>query len=267
MEMMKIKKALFFDIDGTLFSVKHRNVPDSAIAAIKKAREEGHLVFINSGRVYLQMDEIRAQIEVDGYLCGCGTYIRIGDEVLYHSAIPRDLGIRLKKEILQYGFDGVLEGMDGVVIRNEESHIAQVEEFRNALLENIPILPTGWDDHSYTFDKACIIGDQNSDQKSLFGRLKKDFDIIDRGDNFYEIVQLGHSKATAIDVILERYNIPLEQAYVFGDSSNDLPMFMHVPNAVLMAEHDKVLEPYASFTTKSVEDDGIAYAMEQLGII
>ena len=52
-EMMSNKtKALFFDIDGTLLSEKTGEVPESAKQAVKEARSKGHLVFINTGRVY-----------------------------------------------------------------------------------------------------------------------------------------------------------------------------------------------------------------------
>ena len=44
------RKALFFDIDGTLLSEITRQVPESAKEALKEARKKGHLVFINSGR-------------------------------------------------------------------------------------------------------------------------------------------------------------------------------------------------------------------------
>ena len=47
------RKALFFDIDGTLLSEVTHTVPESAKLALKKAREKGHLVFINSGRTYV----------------------------------------------------------------------------------------------------------------------------------------------------------------------------------------------------------------------
>lgn len=266
-EMIKIKKILFFDIDGTLLSLKDRTIPASAVKALQQAREQGHLVFINSGRVYIQMEDIRKQVEVDGYICGCGTYIRIGDEILYHHTIPEQFRVSLKEDIIRFGFDGVLEGMEGVVLRREASHIPEVEEFRGMLRNNVPVLDRGWEEHCYSFDKACIIGDQNSDQSGLFEVLKEGFDIIDRGERFYEIIPEGHSKATGIDVVLNHYGLDLSQAYVFGDSSNDLPMFEHVPNAVLMGEHDTELEPYASFITKSVENDGIFYAMTELGII
>ena len=51
-------KALFFDIDGTLLSEKTRRVPDSAKEALKQAREKGHLVLINTGRVYPHLTQI-----------------------------------------------------------------------------------------------------------------------------------------------------------------------------------------------------------------
>ena len=77
----------------------------------------------------------------------------------------------------------------------------------------------------------------------------------------------GHSKATAIDLVLKHYGISKEDAYVFGDSSNDLSMFQYAVNCIAMGDHSPVLEPYISFVTKTVEDDGIAYAMKELGII
>lgn len=33
------------------------------------------------------------------------------------------------------------------------------------------------------------------------------------------------------------------------------------------AAHDQVLEPYTEFITKTVEEDGIAYAMKKYGLI
>ena len=76
-----------------------------------------------------------------------------------------------------------------------------------------------------------------------------------------------HSKATAIQFVLKHYGIPLESAYVFGDSTNDLSMFEYATHTILMGKHDSELEPYAEFITKTVEEDGIAFAMKRLGII
>ena len=97
--------------------------------------------------------------------------------------------------------------------------------------------------------------------------MSPDIEVIDRGNDFYECVPAGFTKATAIAWVLKHHGIEKTNAYVFGDSSNDLTMFEYAENAVLMGRHDKVLEPYATFVTKSVEEDGIAWAMQELGLV
>ena len=70
---MNVRKALFFDVDGTLLSERNGQIPESAHRAIQAARQKGHLAFVNSGRVFSLLDPIRQAIAMDGYLCGCGT--------------------------------------------------------------------------------------------------------------------------------------------------------------------------------------------------
>ena len=45
------KKALFFDIDGTILSEITGKIPESASAALQKAHDLGHLLFINTSAV------------------------------------------------------------------------------------------------------------------------------------------------------------------------------------------------------------------------
>lgn len=260
------KKALFFDVDGTLLSEITGKVPESASNALAQARKRGHLVFINSGRTFCLIGPIKRMVEADGYLCGCGTYVVAHEKVLYSSRIPHERGVQIKKDILRYGFDGVLESAEYCYCQTEKSRMPEVERLRNIVARDGNLSPYGWDEHCYEYDKFCIIADENSDREGLFERLKPDIDIIDRGGNFYECVPAGHSKATAIEMILKQHDIPLKDAYVFGDSTNDLPMFQYAENAVLMGKHDSGLETYATFITKTVEEDGIAYAMKELGL-
>ena len=136
-EMMSNKtKALFFDIDGTLLSEKTGEVPESAKLAVKEARSKGHLVFINTGRVYPHTWQIRSEIEVDGCLCGCGTYVLAEGRVLYYYHIPRERGIRIKKDIDECGLDGALEGVEGCYFHRTISRMPQVEELKAALRES-----------------------------------------------------------------------------------------------------------------------------------
>ena len=88
------RKALFFDIDGTLLSEgRDRQVPESARRALLKAREKGHLVFVNTGRTWCETKEVRHLIDADGWLCGCGTYLMAEGEVFYDWRIPQKLSL------------------------------------------------------------------------------------------------------------------------------------------------------------------------------
>jgi hypothetical protein len=265
--MISNKKALFFDIDGTLLSDVTYTVPESARAAIQKTREKGNLVFINTGRTYCLVGPIKEMIEVDGYCCGCGTRVIVGDQVMYSSGIPHELGIRVKKDVQKYNLDGVLEGTESCYFQKKTSRIPRIEALKESVDKMGCVSPYGWEEDCYDYDKLCVIADEHSNMAGFSRALGLDFDIIDRGDRFYECVPAGHSKATAIEIVLEHYGIPRENAYVFGDSTNDLSMFEYAKNCVLMGHHDVELEPYATFFTKNVEDDGIAYAMEKLGLV
>lgn len=259
------RKALFFDIDGTLFSEVTRTVPESTKKALAIARAQGHLIFVNTGRSRSELGEIKEMLDVDGWLCGCGTYVEAEGQVLYHRSMPPEQAELIKSAVVDCDLDCVLEGADGCYVPCPVSRFEEGNRIRKGI--GFAIRSMNWSESCGEFDKFCVIADEQSDRVGFFRKLGLDIDVIDRGYGFYECVPAGHSKATAIDVVLEHYGLKLPDAYVFGDSTNDLSMFEHVPNAVLMGKHDKELEPYASFTTKTVEKDGIWYAMEHLGLL
>ena len=125
-----------------------------------------------------------------------------------------------------------------------------------------------WVDHQSEFVKFCIAYDQHSDLEAfkLFLNEMK-FEFIDRFDGFAEIVPQACSKATAIDVVREKYNVDLHDCYVFGDSTNDLPMLKHVPHSVLMGNGTLSLKPIVEKVTARIDQDGIAKALKEYGLI
>ena len=70
------RKILFFDVDGTLITEDGRRYfPDSAKRALAQARVNGHLVFINTGRVYCNITEEIKSAGFDGFVCGWNVHI------------------------------------------------------------------------------------------------------------------------------------------------------------------------------------------------
>ncbi len=256
---------MFFDIDGTLLSEITGQVPESARQALAQARARGHLVFVNTGRTYGELGKIRNLVEPDGWLCGCGTYIQAEGRVLVHQVMDRDSVLGISRKARACDVDCFLEGMEGCFVLTEETRYPMGRRLRSK--PDFPVRYWREDTGAGEIEKFCVIADEESWREEFFASLGPEIQVIDRGGDFYECVPAGYSKASAIDRILEAYGLGLEDAYVFGDSTNDISMFEHVPNAVLMGKHDKQLEPYASFVTRTVEEDGIRYAMESLGLI
>lgn len=261
------RKALFFDVDGTLLSEITHTIPESALRALEASRRAGNLVFVNSGRTYAFLQDIEAMVECDGLLCGCGTCVVEKGKVIFQHRIAVSRGMEIRRAMRQYGFDGILESTEQLVVQKERSWMEAMNALRDGVAGQGVLREDCWEDENLEFDKFCVFADENSDREGFFRFLAPDIDVIDRGNNFYECVPAGFTKATAIAWVLDHYEIAKEDAWVFGDSSNDLAMFEYAENAVLMGCHDKVLEPYATFVTKNVEDDGIAWAMERLGLL
>ncbi len=259
------RKALFFDIDGTLLSEVNGQLPDSAVKALEAVRAKGHLVFVNTGRAPAMVQELQNVIKADGWLCGCGTYVEAEGREIYHREMSEQQRRYVCRAMEEADVDGILEGPLGCYMGSPDSRIEAGRNIRLGLAEII--LSFDWNRECGPVEKFCFIADEKSDLDGLIQKLEPEIQVIDRGGYFYECVPAGHSKATAIDMILKEYGMALEDAVVFGDSSNDLLMFEHVPNAVLMGKHDKVLAPYASFVPMTVEEDGIAYALEMLGLL
>ena len=175
--------------------------------------------------------------------------------------------MELQRAILKYKLDGILEGPKACTVQVGVSHMAEIEHVKNVVYKNQGLASADWNTELVDFDKFCVLADKNSDEKSFLKVLAGDMTAIDRGHGLYECVPTGYDKATAMEVILKRYGIAKEDSYAFGDSMNDLAMIRYAGNSIIMEKHPKGLEPYADFITKDVENDGIAWAFEQLNII
>ena len=102
-------KAIFFDIDGTLWDEKFQ-IPESTKKAFEMLKNNGHLTFICSGRTlsYIQ-DERLLALGFDGIVAGCGTYVEKAGEVLFYKRIEEEVLERTLKILKPYHYPVVLE--------------------------------------------------------------------------------------------------------------------------------------------------------------
>ena len=266
-----MKKLIFFDIDGTIITENghKRIIPDSALKAIRKLQANGHLCFINSGRTMSEINDIIYDIGMDGFVCGCGTYISYHDKVLFAQTIPLNLGNRILADLELCNLEWVLEGENTLYYstKNYETHIG---DFKKEHLEDPSLafsLVSPEETHDLAFDKFCICIKNDSDLETFMKKYENDLTFIDRGEGFWEIVPIGCSKASGMKFLMEYFDVPLENTYAIGDSSNDLPMLEFAGTGIAMGNSSDIVLKSADYITDDILEDGIYNAMKHFDLI
>lgn len=257
------RKLLFFDIDGTLLSEKTHTIPQSTINALKKAKEKGHYIFINTGRPRSTIDRYIEELNPDGYVCGCGTFISYLENTLYHMQVPQKRCYEIINLLNQYHIYGIFEASDKVYFQRDLSD-KKIYSFYSSYLQSG--FKIGYfDEKDVHLDKFSI---QFYHDISLFYQnIEKDFEIIKRKSDFSKIVPKNHSKATDIQYLVDYFHLSLNDCFVFGDSLNDESMLRYVQHAVVMKNGDKSLFDIAEYVTDNIEHDGIQKALKYYHLI
>jgi Cof subfamily protein (haloacid dehalogenase superfamily) len=260
------QKIIFFDIDGTILSHRTYLISKSTRAAIKQAKENGHLVFINTGRTYAELDEAILEVGFDGYVCGCGTYIRYHDDILFQTTIPQETCRMLIEDFHKFKIEAILEGASAIYYDSNTTY-SKLIKLRDIQKNGHHFNVLTWEEPDISYDKFCIWTSSKEACDLFYEKYKERFDFIYRDGHLYEIVPKGYSKATGIEFLLTHLNIPLENAYALGDSANDLAMLNYVKHSIGMGNSEAVIKDTVAFLTKDVDDNGVAHALKHFNII
>lgn len=259
------RKILFFDIDDTLLQ-GDGTVPPSAVRALNRAHELGHLLFVNTGRCRCILPPAVTRLPFTGYVCGCGTYIEAEGKVLYHRLTPHGKCVEMVNAMEGFHMYAVYEQAERVSFAPWGEHTERQQGFKDYFrLNGIPTHHST-EDADFTFDKFFSWFGPEADFLSFQAYLKPDFSLIRRGEFACEIVPHDCSKATGMALLLNHYGISVEHCYAFGDSQNDLAMLRFTPNSVAMEKNDGLSE-LVNFVTKDISHGGLAHAMEHYGLV
>jgi len=267
------RKIAFFDIDGTITSEIDGSIPQSTVDSIRRAQQNGHLMFINTGRCMQNVEERFREIGFDGYACGCGTNIYCKEknelkEILYVEQ-SHEIVMEILNHARKFALDLLFESKKEVRFDTARPLVTaggmrQYQAFvnRNYDMSHEP------ESADFTCDKFVIWFSDINDLAKFRKVSDCNFECIDRGGNFREFVPHGYSKATGIQRILDYYGMSLEDAYALGDSNNDLSMLSYVTNSIAMGNSNPIsLFDQVSYVTGKSSEDGIYQALEHFGFL
>ena len=272
-------KLIFLDIDGTLTSPGSNVPPDSALAAIREARENGHKVFLCTGRNHAMLSPLLDYGCFDGAVASGGGYVFCGERVLYDcpmSEQQKDTALRLFKE---QGVFRTIEARDAAYcdegladFLNEASGgNSELVRWRKALERDLGIRPMREYDGRplYKVIFMCSSVDQLA---PAIEALEKEFyflvqDVAAANCINGELINRKFDKGLGIRRMAEALDFPIEDTVGFGDSMNDLEMIETVGTSVCMANGSPQLKRKSDLVCPAVEEDGLAWGFRKLGLV
>lgn len=261
------KKIIFFDIDGTLWDGEHNyKVPESTIDTIKRLKENGHMVFINTGRAMGHISDTGlVELDFDGIVCACGTMIVIDGEIVFSHEIDNELMSYTYEVLRSENAHIILEGKNYLYVDMEYfEKDAYGHRLIRALGEHLRTV----DDcmNNWEINKMSLVV-EDCDMDVLHAKLDEYYSFMQHTPDVCELVPVGYDKGTGILKVCEILGVPVENTYAFGDSINDKEMMMVAGHPISMGNGTDEIKALCEYITAGVYEDGIQKACEYYELI
>ena len=277
-----MEKIILIDVDGTLLDYENK-LPESAKMAIRQARQNGHKVYICTGRSKAEVYDYIWDIGLDGMIGGNGSYVEDNGEVIMHQLITaeqckhvvdwlhdRHLEFYLESssglyasENFEVVADPVIkvycqrkgkENTDQLTVRDVFPEMIYGGELYRDDVNKISFVLSSYQDHLDSITEFPDLKPGTWGGKgeiALFGDLGvKDI-----------------TKAHAIDVLLKHLGAKKEDTFAFGDAKVDIPMLEYCEVGVAMGSGGDEIKAMADYVTDDVDKDGLYNAFVHFGLI
>lgn len=264
------KHMIALDLDGTLLT-DDKKISERTKQVLFKAKEEGHIVVISTGRPH------RASINYY-YELGLDTpMVNFNGALIHHpqnrnwDALHNPMPIRTAHKIIEACHDlrvnNILaEVLDDVYIDSFDSKlIGFFDEIENEAPYVIGNLKQKLEE-----DPTSILVYPEEEQVQ---QLRSHLDgyhaeVIEHRKwgapwNVIEIIKKGMNKAVGLKKIAHYFDIPQDQIIAFGDEDNDLEMIDYAGVGVAMGNAIDELKSLAKHVTATNEEDGIGAFLEE----
>ena len=261
-------KCVSIDLDGTLLD-DHHQISEANRNVIRKLKQHHIDVILNTGRQYADVIKVRGVKELElpiFCLNGSMMYDETG-KLLYETEISLDLYQtllqtlkKLEVGVLVYtnqgGFPGTLPLLRGKSWDEIQALFDQQDYEAILHLKNLKI-----------YKLVAVVDETQLEKIDKVKEVLRKQETISFSSSFpnnCEITSSEAQKGKAIRRYENLRNLTFNEVYSFGDGGNDIKQFEVSTRSFAMENAPEEIKKRASDITKSNNDDGVAYAIEEI---
>ncbi|WP_285857296.1 Cof-type HAD-IIB family hydrolase [Caldibacillus thermoamylovorans] len=255
-------KIVFLDIDGTLVN-EDKIIPKCNVEAVQKLKQNGFEVVLATGRPPYHFDFIKKQLGIDSFVSCNGAYTCYKGKTIQATAFDKK-HIKKLLELSKENNHPLVFSSHEKTVSNAKDHQEIIESFDYLKINYSPDFePYFWKkEEIYQIMLYC-----KEHEEPFYHQAIKELSFVRWHPYSVDVIPPNVSKVTGIKAVLNHLGFKRVEAIAFGDGLNDREMLNFVGMGIAMGNaHDK-LKPHADMVTRSVDNGGISFALNQLQII
>lgn len=261
-------KLVVCDMDGTLLNSNH-SISDYTKKIISEIKEQDIKMIIATGRPYLDARYFRDHLNLQSYLItanGARAYDE-NDNII----VRENIDSKLVDEILSFEVDKDIYHRNLYVDDNwyVEHRIEGLAEFHKESGYSFQIIDFNKFESDDNVAKAFYLGEIDKIdilEKRLRDRFKDNLTVITSSPYCLEIMKKGVSKGKALEKIINKLGISLDEVIAFGDGRNDYEMLSMVGKGFLMGNATERLKEKMpnNEIIDTCNNDGVAKKLKEI---
>lgn len=256
------KKMIVFDIDGTLLGSNKKVLP-STLHSLVKLKEQGHQLFLATGRSLLFTKPVIQELGFENYILCNGAVGFVGHQQIFANPLDKEELTNFFKKTNQQRIDTAVVTLDNIH-RTSAFDLEKMTNAMDAFGEPVPSYKE-IDLQDEPVYQALAFYDQTIDH--TFDHKFEKFSFIRWHEDSVDVVPHDGSKAATILEISQRLGFQNENIVSFGDGLNDREMLAHSGVGIAMGNAAAETKSCADLVTDTNDNDGIYKALKKLSLI
>lgn len=255
-------KVVFFDVDGTIYEHKYHDFPASTKQTLKQLKENGYKIVIATGRCRQELNYAPAffrEFDFDAIIYDSGAIITCDHEILEQKLIDHESMQRLKAYCDTHHLDLRYANYD-INYFNHPVDPAISDVYFKLYLTVPQIKPYAGE----AVSNVLLYADESNIDEIKAMLPECDFT---GHEDVYEVTAKNVNKASAIQSIITKWNVAMDEVIAFGDGYNDVEMVKTAGIGVAMGNACDALKEVADYVCEKIGEDGVYHTCIKYGLI